>query len=911
MTRRAINIAASAIVAMTILVAGPAGAVGDPAAATSFDGCRYLLPADVARAAGVANVQRKTQGALPPEAFEAATCAYEQTAGVSTFFDTNLTVFTRASVIAMGYPATEFQDDGLFVLDAGSVAAPNQPGTPVAGVGDAASLYTNSGIAQLFVRSGGVRMALEGSGPLGNQASLVTLARGVLQHLAQEPPAPTPSVAPNSFKPVAVTGPFGNGRAMLQAPGYANIYNGSFGPYEIRDGKITTEVDPLPRTPPEVQLRGFALGHGRRGLIAVLQFAAPITIANQYPDAAIDQRIGVTFRSPAGKATTIEIGPDGKGSTVAGDDVTASSRGPAATAYTGNVAVLIAPPALGVGEDWTATAWARVVATGGRLQGRQGLQGWQSATPPAVVSALDGKAGKTLAFTPVPASPGAVDGRDPLALPRSLQVVSTTLSGRGPSAELDVRFAAPPNMPATLNGKPQASFTLTFRLVPPGWQNTPMLVTYRLNPSAAPLQQTAGVTGGGRGGNVPVRIDGDVLHIAIGKFTANPVNPTPTTSLPGAQRSLTLGAIDSTYSIFPTIAPDACICPGGEPAGFRLPASALASGPLTERLTMHLSGDAIAITRVSTGTTAVGSIDPTSSEFVATNAHEMWAGMLVSGGIEATYTFGLDQFSHLAPHAAGSTVGAAFNSSAAVAIEPVSGGGTFLYGDLPGAATGSGQPGGGAPSPAAGSPCPEARYKVIFSGGRWVTTRVDAPFRLPNASEGFDQLADETNWDYGRRVAAGWRPASCAPQSVATSATGAVPVAPIPLATVAPTAQPASAGTVTGASLVPGDIAANWWICGDVSIQAGTADLAVAHSQTPCVQASMLGNFPSRSGKSIGTVGGSNVAGTLPGVSAKHGGGGGANGLIIGIIVLIVAAAGIFGLRMRNAHRTPGSTDPE
>ena len=75
---------------------------------------------------GVGGVQRETQGALPPEGYEAATCAYSGSTA-STRFDTNLTVFTRVALTDMGFPASEFDDDVIFVVDAGTVAGPGQP----------------------------------------------------------------------------------------------------------------------------------------------------------------------------------------------------------------------------------------------------------------------------------------------------------------------------------------------------------------------------------------------------------------------------------------------------------------------------------------------------------------------------------------------------------------------------------------------------------------------------------------------------------------------------------------------------------------------------------------------------------------------------------------------------------------
>ena len=90
------------------------------------------------------------------------------------------------------------------------------------------------------------------------------------------------------------------------------------------------------------------------------------------------------------------------------------------------------------------------------LPGRQGLRGWQSATPAAVVSALEanhnGAPAGSLAVAPA-TSPGALDSNNALALPPSLQVSSIGLSGQGKDAVLDVTFAAPPKMGATIDGR--------------------------------------------------------------------------------------------------------------------------------------------------------------------------------------------------------------------------------------------------------------------------------------------------------------------------------------------------------------------------------------------------------------------------------------------------------------------------
>jgi hypothetical protein len=912
-------VAVAAVSAVAVVgAAAPARAVGDASAAASFDGCRYLLPADVAQVAHTAGVRPKAQGALQAEGFEAGTCAYQQAPGASTFFDTNLNVYTRASVAAMGYPASEFNDDGLFVEDAGAVANPDQPGTPVSGIGDHASLYTTTGIAQLFVRAGGVRVALEGSGPLGNQAALVALAREVLQRLAQSPPSPTASPAPNSLSPQPVTQPFGNGRAVLQPPGVPSAFTGDFGPYQIRNGVLTTGTDSLGHTPDEVQLRGFALGHGTRGLVALLQFAAPISIENNFFNTPIAERIGVTFQSPAGASVSLELDPQGKGVVVPGDDVTAASTAPAPATYTGNLAVFAVPPSLVVGEDWTATAWARAVATSGQLEGPPGLQGWQSATPAAIVASLDGSsggAGSPLAFTPQPGVPGAIStldsnrAHDALNLPASLRVDSVVLSGSGKNAQLAVKFAAKPNFPATLDGRAQPQYTVTFRLAPPGWEDAPMQVTLRLNPPPSTLPQTAGVADGARTGSVPVTLDGDTFRIALGKFTGTTLPPLPTTPEPGTQRRLSLGTINSTYTITPTIAPVSCVCPHGAPAGFQAPTSFSPTGPRTERLIIRLSGDAIAITRVSTGTTAVGTIDPVSTEFVATNAHEMWAGLLSGGGINATYTFGLDQYSRLAPSGSGSARGAAFGEAGGAAVEPIS---TAVaagapdannvfnpFGDLPFVAGGGqGGPGGGAapPSQSSGPPCPEVKYAVIDSSGRWISSYIGPPqFQLPDPAQGWDQNRYGTNWDYGHAVAQGWNPTPCAPQGVSASATGAAVAEPIPSASPSSNATELVADhSDVSASLVPGDIAGNWWVCGDLTVEAGSTQQAYAHAATPCVQASLLdADLPAHATGSIGATGGGGIGAAAVGATAaSHHGGAGTSGVAIAVIVIAAIAAG-------------------
>jgi hypothetical protein len=930
---RGLALLAVLVVVGTVAPAVRADAVGDASAAASLDACHYLSPADVARAAGAA-AQLKAQGALQAEGFEAGACAYQQGPGASIFFDTNLTVYTRASVAAMGYPASEFDDDGLFVQDAGTVANPDQPGTPVPGIGDRASLYTTNGIAQLFVRAGGVRLALEGSGPLGNQAALVVLARGVLQRLAQSPPPQTANPAPNSLSPQPVTGPFGNGRAVLQPPGVPSAFTGGFGPYDIRNGVFTTGTDSLGHTPDEVQLRGFALGHGTRGLVAVLQFAAPITIDDNFFGTPISERMGVTFQSPTGRAETLELDPHGKGVVVPGDDVTAAASGAAPATFTGNLAVFDVPASLGVGEDWTATAWARAVATGGQLEGPPGLQGWQSATPATVVSSLDGTAGApgtALAFTPEPGVPGAISAADSnraqnaLNLPASLRVDSVVLSGRGKDAQLAVKFAARPNLPATLNGHAQPSYTVTFRLTPPGWEDTPMQVTLRLNPPPSPLPQTVGIVDGARSGSAPVTLDGNTFRIAIGKFAAGTATTLPTTPEPDSQRRLHLGTINSTYAIEPTIAPLACVCPQGVPAGFQSPGSTLGTGPRLERLIIHLSGDAIAITRVSTGTTAVGVIDPVSTEFVATNAHEMWAGLLAGGGINATYTFGLNQYPRLAPGASSSARGAAFDEAPGAAVIPVAGsltpaatGGNNMFnplGDLPfvagGGQGGGGQGGGSAPPSSSGPPCPEVKYAVIDSSGRWISSYDGPPpFQFPDPSQGWDQNGYGNNWDYGHAVAQGWHPTPCAPQNSAASSLGGVPAMPIPNAKTSVDAAELVASSDRGdvsASLVPGDIAGDWWVCGDVTVEAGSTQQAFAHAATPCVEASLLdADLPVRTGNSIGAAGGAaSGAGAIAAASTSSHHGGGASGVAIAVILLaVLAVGGVIGARAVAARRS-------
>jgi hypothetical protein len=929
-----------AAVGAAVVVGGalPARAAGDASAAASFDGCRYLLPADVARVAHTAGAQPNVEGALQAEGFEAGTCAYQQMPGASTFFDTNMTLYTRASVAAMGYPAREFDDDGLFVQDAGAVGNPNQPGTPVSGIGDRASLYSMGSIAQLFVRAGGVRLALEGSGPLGNQAALVALAGGVLQRLAQSPPPPTANPAPNSLAPQPVTQAFGNGRAVFQPPGVSSAFTGGFGPYQIRNGALTTGTDSIGHTPDEVQLRGFALGHATRGLVAVLQFAAPVSIENQFFNTPIAERIGVTFRSPTGTVSTLELDPQGKGVVVTGDDVTAPPNGQAPAASTGNLVVFAVPPSLGVGEDWTATAWARAVATSGQLSGPPGLQGWQSATPAAIVGALDGSSGgqgAALAFTPEPGVPGAIStadstrAHDLLSLPPSLHVDSIGLSGSGKNAQLAVTFAAKPNLPATLGGQAQPQYAVTFRLTPPGWEDAPMQVTLRLNPPPSPAPQTAGIVDGARTGSVPVALDGNTFRVALGKFTPVTFTPLATTPDPNAQRLLRLGTINSTYAIQPTIAPLSCICPHGAPAGFQLPASGsptgLQTGPRTERLIIHLSGDAIAITRASTGTTAVGTIDPVSTEFVATNAHEMWAGLLSGGGINATYTFGLDRYSRLAPGTSGSARGAGFDGGAGAAVEPIGaavaaggagagGANNFFnpFGDLPlvaGGGQGGGQSGGASPpSSSSGPPCPEVKYAVIDSSGRWISSYVGPPqFQLPDPAQGWDQNSYGSNWDYGHAVSQGWRPTPCAPQNAAASASGSQFVAPIPLATASSAAfELAAARSDVSASLVPGDIAGNWWICGDVSVEAGSTQQEFAHAATPCVQAALLdADLPARTGASIGGGGSGGGAAAASATSAStHRGGGGTSGVAIAVIVIAaLAIGGVIAARAAAARR--------
>ena len=337
---------------------------------------------------------------------------------------------------------------------------------------------------------------------------------------------------------------------------------------------------------------------------------------------------------------------------------------------------------------------------------------------------------------------------------------------------------------------------------------------------------------------------------------------------------------------------------------------------MTERLAIHVSGDAIAITRLSTGTTAVGTIDPTSSEFVATNPHEMWSGILANGGIDATYSFGLDQYARLRRTRLGATgtTGATFRRDGNN-TDRARGHVHLRRPSRRGVTAGRPQHAGAGAGERAVPRSALRGHRLVGKVARQLpgTTPVRTPrpvarmgpepvrqqLRLwPRAQRGLaaDAVPTAEHCDV-RPCAGGGRRGGGDTDPARGRHPGRAPGELVAHAT-APRAQ----------LLQPGDVAGDWWVCADVSAQAGTTNVAYAHAAPPCVQAASLDKLPARTGATIGSASGAATERSGSG-GTPAGGGGGGNGLPIAIVVVIVVAGLAAGLVVTARRRGAAATD--
>ena len=864
-----------------------------------FDGCSLLSADQVTQATGVAFVLSDTLG---PEGSEAATCAYQSNApGAQASL--HLLVYTAASTAGAG---VDFSNDANFLGD-----QPLDPSraTDVPGVGDSARFGPpadggdQSGV--LVAKSGDVRVVLTASGqPDGGQALATAVAKRLLQLLASSPPPPDAQPAPNSLTPELSSYQFGDGRSIAITDVAANP---TAVLTELSGDTVTgRNVYFNGFVPPEMDLRDFALSNVGDGRMAVLQFAAPLTIRTTWNGNAVQHSIDIVLRPPTGTgAVALEIAPNGTGVMITDPDGARQAAGPAPVLITGNWAAFVVPKSLGVGADWTAQAVVHIGSTA-PISGST-VTGWVLATTPTTVGALTGEPpGQLTMGVPVviggfKAGTGAsaADLYSP-ADANSPRVVAVSLDATAGHRQITVTFDRPPSLDGLGDPGTQGSFQLELRLSPPGalGAGPPIYVRWSLSRNASGQVSTPDTAiispqGGGFGGTAPVTFDGSTMHINLGAAPLEPATPPPTTTTPAPNAAaaslpaVALGGATRRFRLNVDLTPDQCLCASGNPPDF-------VPGTIAhESVEVVISGTAIALTRQSTGTTAVGAVDPMTGEFEASNSTEFWSGRL-AGGLDGSYA-----------RLAGST--ASLRGLAARPARAEGGGWNTILGDI--AAEAGKNPNGTAAPVQPTTPCgPLETYQIYAGHGVYITTTRPPPFALPDPSQGFDQNNYQNNLDFGRALSGRWPPPGC------RGASGFQRSA----------LQSGNVGRTTGGSksisaarrvdesnraVSIADFAGNWFVGASTRLDvAKNASLITAVQFTPDVRADQLGTFsplessssPTTSTPTEATSPSSSSSpssaptaappGTPTVTSATSHGSNSNSGLIVVIVVVVIAA---------------------
>ena len=715
-----------------------------------FDGCGLLTADEVSQASGLPFVLSETLG---PEGSEAATCAYRSDGG-NTQYSLQLLVYTAASTAGAG---VDFAVDDNFLGD-----QPFDTGqaTDVPNVGDSARFGQPVGGSDqtgvLVAKSGEVRIVLTVTGQDG-QALATAVATRLFQLLASSPPPPDLPPAPNSLTVPAAPYQFGDGRSL---PVTDISTNPTAVLTEISGDTVTgRNVYFNGYVPPEMDLRDFAISNVGEDRMAVLQFAAPLAMRTSWNGSPVQHRIEVVLRPPAGDgAHAVEIGPDGTGSIIADPDGSRSPAGAAAVLLTGNWATLIIPKSLGIGADWTAQAVVRIDLT--PPPEASSVTGWELVTSPVTIGSLTGEQASQITMPEPVVIAGFTRGtgtqvrdlyrQNDVSSPK---VVGVTLDASSGHRQITVTFDRPPSLDGLGDANTLGTFQIELRLAPPGalGAGPPITVRWGLTRNATgavDTPDTASFTGqdGAFGGTLPVTLDGATLHIDLGDAASAAAAPSPTSTVPStattptSRPTIELGGATRRFRLNVDLTPDQCLCQAGVPADFD------PSSITHESVEVVVSGTAIALTRQSTGTTAVGAVDPETGAFEASNDTEFWSGRL-DGGLDGSYA-------RLAGPAS------SLRGLAARPARAEGGGWTGFLNDVAKEAT---RNPGGSPAPALpDQPCgPMETYQIYAGNGVYITIKRPPPFALPDPNQGFDQNNYDSNYDFGRSLSGRWPPPGC------------------------------------------------------------------------------------------------------------------------------------------------------
>ncbi len=799
-----------------------------------FDACTVFSPDLIGAAIGKTLTLRDTLG---PEGFEAAACSYLGPFSASGQLSVDVRAFTRASVEGSG---SDFSVDGAFVGD-----FPIDPASAVdVALGDHAQFGHESGtdqISELTVRAGDIRLIVGvASDPGAEQATATAAAEAMLQILTSTPPAADPVLADGSLSPAASSYVFGDGREFDV---HASVGSNRNAVLAELDGAVTSgrNVYFNGDEPSELDLRRYALSTHGADRIAVLEFAGPLGLRTTWDKVPISQRIEVIFTPPgSGTAIAVAIEPDGSGAVVTDPGGAATISAAAPVLITGNWAALVIPGSLGIGADWSVKATVRMESATPLSPGTA-RTGWALETVPVTVGALTGEAGSSVPVDNAsilkgfaPGSTSAAGGlvtTGPLPTPT---ITSVAFDARDGQRKLAVTFDRPLKILPAGVSPASVDLVVNVELAPPGGLSSapPLTIAWNLMTDATGADRVSATASvrdaSGLLATVPLTAAGPVVTIDLAQSTPTttpPPAPTTTTSPDTTVAiripTLKLGGRTQKFRLNIVLSADQCLCPTGAPAGYD------ASGLMRDSLSVIISGDAIALTRKSTGSTAVGALDPATGHFEASNATEFWSGTL-DNGLNGEYAVVGPTSAAPASRTPASVFSTRMQSPATTAGTGAGGWSSLLdpLNQAANAASGGGAP--GAPGPAVvASPCgPTETYQVYAGGGEYITTTQPPPFFLPDQS--FNQNNYMSNYDFGSAVSGRWPPPGCGGGQgirATTGATTALPVARHGRTRIATSEQTESA------PLTLADVAENWTLRATTFIEQSASGAFVDQSQ--------------------------------------------------------------------------------
>lgn len=619
--RRPRAVSLALLAAIVAGLAGPSTLPGGSVRSQSplppwFDGCEYVLPADVEAAFGVP-VSRvgPEQGFLGAVTPQAAACRYAPT-GVG--LDVTLTAWTQASVEVF---KGDFEDDGAFEIAAVAETPVVRP-EPVTGVGQRAVFGVDEFDQELllFARQGDLRLRLQafknsassaGVTEAGVRDAFTTLARQVIERVAANPPPQPRLLSPEEMVPPEPVLRIGNGRIVNGGSPLSQSQIRYVGTEQLEVGDNVPQLNLLPGSdaPGELDLRQVAMDRTDDGtVLAAMRLFSPVVLYEELQGQAVRHHYAMRLRPPTGPDMALVLRGDGSTAIVRDLDGAATVTGDVDVEVLGSTIVFTIPPELGVTPDWTIQGEVRLDAD--RPFPGHDVKGWVTRTVPVTVGALSGEpaaeipmGGTLYAIESVRSSTfSAVD--DPVLRPRMARIEAAN-----GGIDLVLEFDSPP----TVVPFSDPGISAGFELVPPtlGAKAIPIRLEW-VGSDVAGVRLAAAP----EAGTVPVTAEGSTVRFHISDFLSRgPVGDEPeedSGALVGIDDRafhLTLPFEDST-SILPTF---------------------------YDGLTVQLAGPYIALTRDSLGSVALGVIDPVTGDFVASNDAEHWAGTLV--GLRAFYSF--------------------------------------------------------------------------------------------------------------------------------------------------------------------------------------------------------------------------------------------------------------------------------